>query len=58
MYTILLCKVTIFAFNCKMKATIFLYSGGGLRPLQHQVRQYSLVAAEAGYLRYGFVIWF
>lgn len=23
MYTILLCKVTIFAFNCKMKATIF-----------------------------------
>lgn len=25
MYTILLCKVTIFAFNCKMKATIFLF---------------------------------
>lgn len=25
MYTILLCKVTIFAFNCKMKATIFFY---------------------------------
>ena len=62
MYTILLCKVTIFAFNCKMKATIFLYSGGGLRPLQHQeccnlsvsILLVILLAAEAGDLRYCF----